>query len=72
MFENVVVVQRFGISWTLAKSFAVLGVGLMVLAVLLFRALFKHTKGAVRRWRPRRQGGWHFTVRTVSSQAQKK
>ncbi|HEY4184574.1 MAG TPA: hypothetical protein VGP07_05860 [Polyangia bacterium] len=56
MFENVVVTQRFGVSWTMARCSAIVGAGLMVLAALLFWALFKHSKGTVRRLAPEEAG----------------
>ncbi len=56
MFPNPLLLQRFGVSWTLAKVFAIAGVSLWAMSALLFYVLFKHMNGKVRRLEPYEAG----------------
>lgn len=49
MFTNHVVLEKLGISWTLAKCFLVVAAALLGVSAVLFVILFKHTKASVRR-----------------------
>jgi len=56
MFPNPVLLQRFGVSWTLAKAFAIAGASLLAMSAVLFYVLFKHMNGKVRRLEPYEAG----------------
>lgn len=49
MFTNHVVMEKLGVSWTLARCFLVVAVALFGVSAVLFAILFKHTKAGVRR-----------------------
>jgi hypothetical protein len=52
MFKNPVLFHQFGISWTVVKTGLVAGTLLMVLAAVLFTALFKHVGAKTRKLTP--------------------
>jgi len=56
VLANGVLIQQFGASWTAAKCLIAMGVVLMILTAVLFRVLFKHRKGTVRRLDPYEAG----------------
>ena len=56
MLDNPTLFQALGVSWTVAKCFGVAAVVLVLLSVLLFVILFKHTRGKVERLSPEEAG----------------
>jgi hypothetical protein len=67
MFSNGVVLQRFGVSWTVARCCIVIGVALVALSGVLFSVLFKHMKGKARRLEPEEASRVAFYGRSTAS-----
>jgi len=67
MFSNGVLLQRFGVSWTVAKCCTVVGVALLALSAVLFYVLLKHVKGKARRLDPEEASRVAFYGRSTAT-----
>jgi len=67
MPHNLVLFEKYGVSWTVAKCLVVAGTLSLVLCAVLFTILFKHLKGTVRRLEPGEAGRVAFYGRSTAT-----